>query len=150
MRRNWEELGARHRLGAEGQGERRLRKVTLKKRWYNELSKGDLRLDQVENSDKPMPDTNSQPLVTRDYTVPESEDAVAVMFVPRTPQRKLLQELRKCETDIQKVLGRKVRMVERAGVKLEHILSRKNSWMKMLSRWMGLVVSVRCAERGRR
>ena len=134
MRRNWEELGARHRLGAEREGERRLRKVTLKKRWYNELSKGDLRLDQVENSDKPMPDTNSQPLVTRDYTVPESEDAVAVMFVPRTPQRKLLQELRKCETDIQKVLGRKVRMVERAGVKLEHILSRKNPWKKMLCR----------------
>ena len=137
MRRNWEELGARHRLGAEREGERRLRKVTLKKRWYNELSKGDLRLDQVENSDKPMPDTNSQPLVTRDYTVPESEDAVAVMFVPRTPQRKLLQELRKCETDIQKVLGRKVRMVERAGVKLQHILSRKNPWKKMLCRGDG-------------
>ena len=106
--------------------------MTLKKRWYNELSKGDLRLDQVENSDKPMPDTNSQPLVTRDYTVPESEDAVPVVFVPRTPQRKLLQELRKCETDIQKVLGRKVRMVERAGVKLEHILCGKNPWKKML------------------
>ena len=55
-------------------------------------------------------------------------ETVAVLFVPRTPKGELLRKVRGRETDLQKILGNKIRCVEKAGRKLEHLISQKDPW----------------------
>ena len=51
-----------------------------------------------------------------------------MLFVSRTPKGELLRQIRKREGDLQKVLGNKVKCVEKAGRKLESILVQKDPW----------------------
>ena len=52
VRRNKEELGTRHRLGAIGLGDRLVQKAALRSNWYTKESRGDLRVDCEETMDK--------------------------------------------------------------------------------------------------
>ena len=54
--------------------------------------------------------------------------AKAVMFIPYTNGSLLAKKLREQETDMEKLTGYRLKVVERAGTKVENILPITNPW----------------------
>ena len=52
----------------------------------------------------------------------------AAMFVPYTPHSKLASELRDLEFEMEKIIGYRLKIVERSGDKLEDLLTSSNPW----------------------
>ena len=52
----------------------------------------------------------------------------AVMFVPHTPGSELARKLRENEENLVKITKTKVKIIERAGTKLQDLLTRSNPW----------------------
>ena len=50
------------------------------------------------------------------------------MFIPHTKSSALANVLREKENKLTEVTGNKVKIVERAGAKLEHVLTGKDPW----------------------
>ena len=53
---------------------------------------------------------------------------ITVLFVPKTPAGELARRLREVETEIEKISGDRVKVVEKAGVMLKNILHKANPW----------------------
>ena len=54
--------------------------------------------------------------------------AKAVMFAPYTTNSELAKKLREAESSLEQLTGYKLKIVERAGSKLEDLLTRSNPW----------------------
>ena len=52
----------------------------------------------------------------------------AILFVPRTKEVKLADLLREKELELSKTLKQKVKIVERSGTRLEHLLCKSDPW----------------------
>ena len=128
-RRNKEMVGSRHRLGAGGIDVRLIKKVTLKSNWFKKVSTGDLNIPVSDENEGGVPNL-WQPTRSQHQQVKQAQllEPTAVLFVTRTPGGELLTRVRQRELELQKVIGRKVRSVEKAGTKLEHVLVKKDPW----------------------
>ena len=58
----------------------------------------------------------------------KNQDPKAVIFVPFTPGSALAEELREVEEMMEKMSGTRFKIVERAGIQLQRIISRTNPW----------------------
>ena len=65
----------------------------------------------------------------------EESEFEAVLFIPHTPKEELRKNIQRREDQLSQALGvRRVKVVERGGISLEHILCDKNPWSK---KWCG-------------
>ena len=58
----------------------------------------------------------------------KKKDPKAVIFVPFTPGCALAKELREVEEMLEKLSGTRFKIVERAGIQLQRVISRTNPW----------------------
>ena len=58
----------------------------------------------------------------------KKKDPKAVIFVPFTPGSALAKELREVEEMLEKLSGTRFKIVERAGIQLQRVISRTNPW----------------------
>ena len=59
------------------------------------------------------------------------EEVSSVMFIPHTVGSALAKELKEKENILKEITGDKMKIVERAGLKLEDVLTRTNPWKGM-------------------
>ena len=104
-----------HRPAAATLKNRLHKKLTQRQNWFK---------DKKRKSDSPSKQTNKKSK-TEPETVPP---IVSVMFVPYTPHSQLLQQLRMMESKITAVTGDRVKLVERSGTKLRHLLVSSDPW----------------------
>ena len=125
--RNLVEEGCRHRLGATSTTGRLFKKASLREDWYTKESRGDLEVprEDVEGMDIGTQDTRPSTGKAKSQAPP-----TAVLFVERTPNGELVRMLRAREKELQSVLGDKVKIVEKAGCKLERRLCVRDPWQK--------------------
>ena len=102
-----------HRAGSSTEGARYKRKLMGKTNWYKGKKKGgeDLR------SRNRLGMSSSQ----RRHEI-YKEDPVAILFIERTPGGQLISKMRETEEEMMSLMKNRVKLVEKAGSKLEHIL----------------------------
>ena len=112
-------LGVSLHRSAESTLETRLhKKLTEKTSWYKRKSAG---ISQPKHyfKQKPKP---------KEGAAPSPLPVTTVMFVPRTRNGELVKRLKLVDTKLSDIMHDKLKFVERAGMKLRHILHRSNPW----------------------
>ena len=89
------------------------KKLTQRQNWFKEKKKKE---ESVSKKAKSVSVSTSVPPI------------VSVMFVQQTPKSQLLQQLRATELKISAVTGDRVKLVERSGTKLRHLLVSSDPW----------------------
>ena len=120
--------GQRHRRCVDTKKERQVRKLTGKNTWFKIPTKK----DKTEKTDKPPAPTTHQTQKGRrnrkDKKRNTNEDRqkrrqpTTVLFVPRTEGGELARRLKDKETEIARNSYETVRIVERNGDRIEHVL----------------------------
>ena len=103
-----------HRPAASTLQGRIRKKLTERSNWYKKKpknSKDNLRKASNKNISKPS-----------------SSKIISVMFVQKTPQSLLANRLKAADKKISEITGDKLRIVERAGLKLSSLLHRSDPW----------------------
>ena len=99
--------------------------ITLKTRLHKKLT-------QRENWFKGKKKNHESKNKNQNKNIKKKEDfvppIVSVMFVQQTPNSQLLQQLRQTESKIMAVTGDRVKLVERSGTKLRHMLVSSDPW----------------------
>ena len=103
-----------HRPAAATLKNRLHKKLTQKQNWYKGKKKSNSQSKQTTKKSKTEP--KSAPPI------------VSVMFVQYTPHSQLLQQMRQMESKITAVTGDRVKLVERSGTKLRHLLVSSDPW----------------------
>ena len=68
----------------------------------------------------------------------------AVIFVPYTHDSYLAKKLREAELKLEDLTGYRLKVIERAGTKLEHILHKSDPWSgKLCGRWKCLICNTK-------
>ena len=63
--------------------------------------------------------------------IKKGEDIKSMIFIPHTVDSNLARTLKDREVKLKEITGDKIKVVERAGMKLEDILTRKTPWKGM-------------------
>ena len=106
------------------------KKLLGRETWY----KGELEQEYAEHEDKiinkPRRTSPKNKKVTREQKQEKHDKPVvsSVMFVPFTPGSELAKRLRENEEKMTKFSKHKIKIVERAGVQLQNLLTRSNPW----------------------
>ena len=131
VKRNKLEIGHRHRLGSKGVSARLHKKASNKSDWHQKVSKGDLIIpDSTETGTEHDQGISGNVRTTSKPLAPGQEPPITVLFVERTVKGGLVTQLRRKEKELAKIMGNHVRIVEKAGVKLEQLLSVRDPWAK--------------------
>ena len=114
---------------------REKKKLIGRESWYKTVTEHKTEQDPAENNTKPRLRTNNKNNVAKKRQEnSESQDkkqeqpTKSVMFVPYTPGSVLAKMLRENENKISQLASNKMKIVERAGIKLQDILTRSNPW----------------------
>ena len=119
MRRNREHYKMKHRLGVKGLETRLINKATNKSNWFRKKGSGDLQVDQEGDGT-----SNSQTRETQEMR--RDDQPITVLFVERSPKGGLITALKQKERELSQVFGNRVRMVEKSGKKVEHLICSKD------------------------
>ena len=106
-----------HRSAKIGLEERRKKKLLGKGNWFKG-KRG------RKNSFKPKKKVKKK-TTTKSEAAPE---IVTVLFVSQTPNGELARRLQKAESEISKLTGERVKIVERGGTQVKQILHKSNPW----------------------
>ena len=90
------------------------KKLTQRENWYKKMKKRHEPKEKVRNK------SNNE----QKQDIP----LVSLMFVQQTPGSQLLQQLRQVEAKVSDLTGDRVKMVERSGTKLRHLLVSSDPW----------------------
>ena len=129
MRREREKQGF-YRHGKSTLKARNKKKLLEKTTWYREKRKRD---DEGEEEEMQLPTRKMSRGEKREKIVAgKIAPAIkAVMFVPFTPGSRLAKNLREAEEKLGSLTGYRLKMVEKAGDKLENLLTKSNPWQGM-------------------
>ena len=111
----------RHRRAVDTEKQRERKKVFGKGEWFKGRKNQDLagKLNQTEPSGKRKRDQGGKGEKKR-----QDREPTTVMFVPRTKGGELAKLLKQKEEELGRVTSQRVRIVERFGERLEHILTK--------------------------
>ena len=112
--------GSVYRSAAKSLPSRARKKLTGKVDWYRKKEKG-----KRDREDQEPPAESKRRRVKPEK---EEERIVSVMFVPYTAGSELVKRLRNAENELAKQTGIKIKMVEKAGVKLVDQLHKSDPW----------------------
>ena len=119
VRRNKHQLGTRHRLGCKGVESRLMKKAMNKSNWFKKVSLGDLQLPSEDGGgEKVCSDAQAKKA--------DDDQPIAVLFIERTVKGGLATELKRVEKELSVVLGDRIRIIEKAGTKVEHLICMKD------------------------
>ena len=108
------------------------KKLVSRESWYkNKKDAAQLQLGQDCSTRSPRQGLTRSlnPKTDKNRPRQESESKIkAVMFVPYTPGSILAKKLRENEENLAKITQTKVKIVERTGTQLQHLLTRSNPW----------------------
>ena len=122
-----------YRHAQETAQERSMKEIMEKERWYKEKHqetdeeespRKQRRLDKAGSKSFP---TFRKTRAGKKAGKPGSS-IKSVMFIPHTPHSELARKLRENEHNLERVTGNKVKIVERAEVKLQDLLTGNNPW----------------------
>ena len=120
---------------AETTVETRMRKEILEKEnWFKKTDDDDEDDESPakfrKNNDKSRTTTNTRTSSRRlpRKTGTEKDKISTVMFIPHTVDSGLAKILKEKEEKLKEITGEKVKIVEKAGMKLENILTKNNPW----------------------
>ena len=132
--RRMEQGGCLYRSGASSLQFRTTRKLIGKETWYREDRKRERdEFDEWEETQR-----NTKRRKKKGETgEKDGNRVVAVMFVPYTPKGELAKRLREVETDLEKHMGNKLKIVERSGTKLIDLIHKSEKKMNQLMRKQG-------------
>ena len=100
------------------------RKLMEKTTWYKPKRKREEEDDEFESPVK-------RQKMSRNWKAekpPKNAKIKAVLFVPYTPGSELAKRLREAETKLNELTGYKLKVVERAGIKLQDLLHKADPW----------------------
>ena len=120
---------------------RKYKKLMARETWYKNKQEPDQdntpqenippkhKQDQNIHQNPPKkPRTSTQTQEEQEHQIKPESKIKAVMFVPFTPGSELAKLLRENEERIVKLTNSKLKIVERAGVKLQDVLTKSNPW----------------------
>ena len=115
---------------AETTVELRMRKELLEKEtWYKENEGEKEKEDSIKKDNKPQSKPVSWKRTSKRLKrLGDREGVKSVIFIPHTRDSKLATLLRERESKLVETTGDKVKIVERAGRKIEDILTNKDPW----------------------
>ena len=121
-----------YREGKSALKSRVRKKLTEKENWYRDTKTSEGADRDKEEENVPERSKKRKRIDEKDGVVrknPQGTSVVkAAMFVPYTPHSKLAMELRELEYELEKIIGYRLKIVERAGNKLEDLLTSSNPW----------------------
>ena len=113
-----------HRPAYSTREERERKKLTSKEDWYKKKEDKDKDSGKLRQLSGPKGRNNLRKTSRKDGVIKKKEDPSAILFVMRTPGGKLVTLLRKEEESLWPILGHRVKLAERSGVKLKSLLWR--------------------------
>ena len=116
-----------HRPKHSTQRGRDIRKMMEKNNWYKKTP--DTNVEDQHRTQSPSGQGSGRPGLRHKQQLQAKIAPTAVMFIPRTPEGKLLTRLREIEHKLSGI-SRPVRLVEEAGTKLLESLCRGDPWEK--------------------
>ena len=119
--RRLEEGGEPYRSAANSLASRSRKKLTGKVDWY----KTNKKRKRDEEDEQKLPQKKRKGDGEHDH---EDAKVASVMFVPFTPGGELVKRLKVAEQELAKQTGIKIKMVEKAGIKLVDILHKSDPW----------------------
>jgi hypothetical protein len=111
-----------YRLAKSTLAQRNSKKLTERVTWFRKKRK---RKDEEEDE---MPRMKKNDATKKDPGTKNEVEVKAVMLVPFTTWGKLAKSLRDAEEKLGSLTGYRLKMVEKAGDKLEDILTKSNPW----------------------
>lgn len=118
----------KHRGGRSTEAARGIKKLIGKSMWFKT---GRKRLDKLERAKENSTKTNnSKPKPSRDTNTDQvpNPQSNAVIFVPRTHNGALATSLKEKEEELNRVIRRRVKVVEKTGTQPQHILTKSDPW----------------------
>ena len=122
--------GVKHRNCKETEKERERKKLLGKANWFKKKGSEKEKETQSKKKEnmtlrrnKRKRDADEQE-GEYEKEIEEERDPITVLFVPRTPGGELANQLKKKEEELGKLTTHRIRIVERNGEKLEHILTK--------------------------
>ena len=122
-----------YRLAEDTVEERLKKKLIEKETWYKDRNE-----DEEESGESPIKKRRTIPQVeklpsknkrrTKKTVIGGKKEVKSIIFIPHTKDSSLAKVLRERETKIQEVTGDRIKIVERAGKKLEDLVSNKDPW----------------------
>ena len=119
-----------HRKGAETERSRRLKKLTGKTTWYKGKKRTTVDKDETKKGTPTMRQDKRGKRSNRPRQTVETDRKApaAVMFIERTKDGGLATELKKKETEINKISRHRIKVVERNGEQIQGVLTNPNPW----------------------
>ena len=104
------------------------RKLLAKTSWYKKKRKRDEEDEKEERENHGKRRKNENEIKEEKEERKEEKNVKAVLFAPYTRNSALAMKLREAEERLATLTGYKLKVVERAGTKLEDILTKSNPW----------------------
>ena len=117
--------GVKHRDVRDTEKEREKKRLTGKSNWFKESGKkaeNQSERELGERGKKRKRDSKDTPDNVKRKPNTKREDPITVLFVPRTTRGELARLIKAKEEEIGKITSHRIRIVERNGERLEHML----------------------------